>query len=119
VCFWLYDTMSEVVSSGDDVGSIASQKPDLSVMRAGPRRTAAERAALQLPPRRAAKTVKIAPISRAEGGQLQAPVGPQGRTVVGLFAHRNVKIPRVLSCAKTGTFRPQTEQLESLIPLVV
>jgi hypothetical protein len=37
---------------------------------------AAERAALQLPPRRAAKTVKMRTISRAEGGQLQAPVGP-------------------------------------------
>jgi len=37
---------------------------------------AAERAALQLPPRRAAKSVKMATISRAEGGQLQAPVGP-------------------------------------------
>jgi len=36
---------------------------------------AAQRPALQLPPRRAAKTVKIATISRAEGGQLQAPVG--------------------------------------------
>ena len=36
---------------------------------------AAERVALQLPPRRAAKAVKIAKISRAEGGQLQAPVG--------------------------------------------
>src|SRR6266545_4897046 len=37
---------------------------------------AAERVALQLPPRRAAsENAKIAPISRAEGGQLQAPVG--------------------------------------------
>ncbi len=39
---------------------------------------AAQRVALQLPPRRAVKTVKIARISRAEGGQLQAPVGPHG-----------------------------------------
>ncbi len=38
-------------------------------------RSSAQRAALQLPPRRAAKTVKIVTISRAEGGQLQAPVG--------------------------------------------
>ena len=38
---------------------------------------AAQRVALQLPPRRAAKTVKIVTISRAEGGQLQAPVRPQ------------------------------------------
>jgi len=36
---------------------------------------AAQRLALQLPPRRAAKTVKMPTISRAEGGQLQAPVG--------------------------------------------
>jgi len=36
---------------------------------------AAERVALQLPPRRVAKTVKNRTISRAEGGQLQAPVG--------------------------------------------
>jgi len=39
---------------------------------------AAQRVALQLPPRRAAQeSVKIAPISRAEGGQLQARVRPQ------------------------------------------
>jgi len=38
---------------------------------------AVQRVALQLPPRRAAKSVKIARISRAEGGQLQAPVGWQ------------------------------------------
>ncbi len=37
---------------------------------------AAQRAALQLPPRRAVKSVKKATISRAEGGQLQAPVSP-------------------------------------------
>ena len=40
---------------------------------------AVQRAALQLPPRRTAKTVKMPPISRAEGGQLQAPVGRQSR----------------------------------------
>jgi hypothetical protein len=39
------------------------------------RQSAVQRAALQLPPRRTAKSVKIARISRAEGGQLQAPVG--------------------------------------------
>jgi hypothetical protein len=38
---------------------------------------AGQRVALQLPPRRAAKTVKMHTISRAEGGQLQAPVSPQ------------------------------------------
>ncbi len=38
----------------------------------------AQRPALQLPPRRAVKTVKIGTISRAEGGQLQAPVGRSG-----------------------------------------
>ncbi len=39
---------------------------------------AAERVALQLPPRRAASdSAKMPPISRAEGGQLQAPVGPR------------------------------------------
>jgi len=38
---------------------------------------AAERVALQLPPRRAAKDAfKKRTILRAEGGQLQAPVGP-------------------------------------------
>jgi len=38
---------------------------------------AAERFALQLPPRRATQNdFKKAAISRAEGGQLQAPVGP-------------------------------------------
>jgi len=38
--------------------------------------SAAERVALQLPPRRAlSESAKIAAISRAEGGQLQAPVG--------------------------------------------
>jgi hypothetical protein len=36
---------------------------------------AAERSALQLPPRRAAKTVKITTISRAECGRLDARVG--------------------------------------------
>ena len=37
---------------------------------------AAQRIALQLPPRRAAsECAKMQPISRAEGGQLQAPVG--------------------------------------------
>jgi hypothetical protein len=37
---------------------------------------AAQRVALQLPPRREAQhRFKKAPISRAEGGQLQAPVG--------------------------------------------
>ncbi len=37
---------------------------------------AAQRAALQLPPRRApSESAKIATISRAKGGQLQAPVG--------------------------------------------
>src|SRR6266496_733140 len=36
---------------------------------------AAQRPALQLPLRRATRSVKIARISRAEGGQLQAPVG--------------------------------------------
>src|SRR6266498_313947 len=40
---------------------------------------AVQRPALQLPPRRAAKTVKMRPISRAEGGQLQAPVGRPNR----------------------------------------
>ncbi len=40
---------------------------------------AAQRAALQLPPRRAAETVKMRTISRAEGGQLQAPVGRHGQ----------------------------------------
>ncbi len=40
---------------------------------------AAQRPALQLPPRRAAKTVKMHTISRAEGGQLQAPVGRHRR----------------------------------------
>jgi len=41
---------------------------------------AAQRAALQLPPRRAAQAAfKKRTISRAEGGQLQAPVGPQPR----------------------------------------
>ncbi len=39
----------------------------------------AQRAALQLPPRRAVKTVKMPTISRAEGGQLQAPVRRQRR----------------------------------------
>jgi len=39
---------------------------------------AAERVALQLPPRRAAHgSIKKGTISRAEGGQLQAPVGRQ------------------------------------------
>jgi hypothetical protein len=39
---------------------------------------AVQRAALQLPPRRAAlESAKIRTISRAEGGQLQAPVGRQ------------------------------------------
>jgi hypothetical protein len=43
---------------------------------------AAERAALQLPPRRAALDgFKIPTISRAEGGQLQAPVGRRAITV--------------------------------------
>ncbi len=38
---------------------------------------AVQRVALQLLPRRAPPdSAKIAPISRAEGGQLQAPVGP-------------------------------------------
>ncbi len=38
---------------------------------------AAQRVALQLPPRRAAQDdIKKATISRAEGGQLQAPVRP-------------------------------------------
>ncbi len=38
---------------------------------------AAQRVALQLPPRRAAQDdIKKGTISRAEGGQLQAPVGP-------------------------------------------
>ncbi len=40
---------------------------------------AVQRVALQLPPRRAAKTVKMHTISRAEGGQLQAPVGRRPR----------------------------------------
>ncbi len=41
---------------------------------------AAQRLALQLPPRRAAQDeLKKATISRAEGGQLQAPVGRQPR----------------------------------------
>src|SRR6266508_3527903 len=39
--------------------------------------TDAERPALQLPPRRGAKAVKMHTISRAEGGQLQARVRPQ------------------------------------------
>jgi len=39
---------------------------------------AAQRPALQLPLRRLAKTVKMRTISRAEGGQLQAPVGWHG-----------------------------------------
>jgi len=40
---------------------------------------AAQRVALQLPPRRApSDDIKKATISRAEGGQLQAPVGPRG-----------------------------------------
>src|SRR6266542_3468363 len=43
--------------------------------------TDAERLALQLPPRRAAsESAKIPTISRAEGGQLQAPVRPQPRS---------------------------------------
>jgi len=37
---------------------------------------AAQRLALQLPPRRLAQRFKKGTISRAEGGQLQAPVGP-------------------------------------------
>ena len=41
----------------------------------------AQRLALQLPPRRAAKTVKMRPISRAKGGQLQAPVRPLAEDV--------------------------------------
>jgi hypothetical protein len=36
---------------------------------------AVQRHALQLPPRRAAKTVKMPTISRAEGGQLQHSMG--------------------------------------------
>jgi len=40
-------------------------------------RNAAQRSALQLPPRRAEKSVKMPTISRAEGGQLQAPVSRQ------------------------------------------
>src|SRR6266508_4666920 len=40
---------------------------------------AAQRLALQLPPRRGAKSVKMRTISRAEGGQLQVPVGPRLR----------------------------------------
>jgi hypothetical protein len=41
---------------------------------------AAERAALQPPRRAAPESFKIATISRAEGGQLQAPVGPLSDT---------------------------------------
>jgi len=46
----------------------------------------AQRVALQLPPRRAAQDdFKKATISRAEGGQLQAPVGRQRAGIEGVF----------------------------------
>jgi len=47
----------------------------------------AQRLALQLPPRRAAQqSAKMPTISRAEGGQLQAPVGWQlGRAALAIF----------------------------------
>jgi len=44
---------------------------------------AVQRFALQLPPRRAAQNdFKKATISRAEGGQLQAPVGPWSKVAL-------------------------------------
>ena len=43
---------------------------------------APQRPALQLPPRRTTKTVKKATISRAEGGQLQAPVGRYSKSTM-------------------------------------
>jgi len=53
----------------------------------------AQRHALQLPPRRAPQDdTKIGTISRAEGGQLQAPVGWQPRD--GLFLRLRIVLLR-------------------------
>ncbi len=63
--------------------------------------TAAERLALQLPPRRAQQDeCKKATISRAEGGQLQAPVGRRRRD-----ADRAVIWPHVRQIQKITTNR--------------
>jgi len=60
---------------------------------------ATQRAALQLPPRRAAQQrAKIPTISRAEGGQLQAPVGrlPDLGAVCGLLIDYSACPPETL-----------------------
>jgi len=58
----------------------------------------AQRVALQLPPRRAAQgDFKKATISRAEGGQLQAPVGRQRAAGEAVFLPR---LSRLLACSE-------------------
>src|SRR5262249_52858308 len=79
----------------------------------------AQRTALQLPPRRAPQdSLKNRTISRAEGGQLQAPVGPHRRTMLPWFCLLQSDISPKLSDTQTAPFRPQTSQLESLLSLV-
>ncbi len=75
--------LQEVETRGQDVNPIFTKSAitrSISVTA----RAYAQRVALQLPPRRAAKTVKMPTISRAEGGQLQAPVGRRGLEQIGL-----------------------------------
>jgi hypothetical protein len=75
----------------------------------------AERPALQLRPRRAAQDgFKKGTISRAEGGQLQAPVGPAGGTRLELISASEIVrsavalLPRPSSDTMLRTLIPHT-----------
>jgi len=67
-----------IVSKDDIYQSVVSVTHEADLQVTKTMMATAQRVALQLPPRRVAKTDKMHTISRAEGGQLQAPVGRNG-----------------------------------------
>jgi len=76
----------------------------IGVPSIGVQLSAAERIALQLPPRRAARDAfKKATISRAEGGQLQAPVGPPLGGVYDVLRANNYAPGRGIRCTSAST----------------